>query len=45
MLSIPRKVVKNAFLTRHGTYNINSNRKIVKLQVNFLTKNRKIIVQ
>jgi hypothetical protein len=26
---------QNAFLTRHGTYNINSNRKIVKSQVKF----------
>jgi len=26
---LQRKVVKNTFLTRHGLYNINSNRKIV----------------
>jgi hypothetical protein len=25
---IEHKVVKNAFLTRHGTYNINSSRKL-----------------
>jgi len=28
------KIVKNVFLTRHGKCNINSDRKIIKLQVN-----------
>jgi len=32
---VTSKVVKNAFLTRHGTSNTNSNRKIVKSQIKY----------
>ena len=32
------KIVKNIFLTQHGTYNINSNREIIKSQVKYFNK-------
>jgi hypothetical protein len=34
-LKLQTKVVKNSFLTRHGTSNINSNCKIVKSQIKY----------
>jgi hypothetical protein len=37
-LTLPSKVVKNVFLTRHEIYNINSDRKIVKSHEKYFNK-------